>query len=198
MAVRPDDDVPASVGGVGLGADERLSAALSSASSTQIGSLGEETAAVLLESACDAVIIAMGDAALPRRGADQDLDLVVMIDGEPIAYEVKTSYHSRKSFALTRAGNLPTPRLRRARADGEARQGSQPYVAVRMDDIVDTGEGYAGIEVRVMAVNLRLMMAQEFDVDDVGRGLRMRAAPVYCRTAAHVAFERIIGHRGRL
>lgn len=121
-----------------------------------------------------------------------------MIDGQLIAYEVKTSYHSCKSFALTRGGNLPTPRLRRARTDGGARQGSQPYVAVRMDDIVDIGQGYVGIEVRVMAVNLRLMMAQEFDVDNVGRGLRVRAAPVYCRTEAHVAFERIIGHRGHL
>ncbi|WP_285030657.1 hypothetical protein [Mycolicibacterium sp. lyk4-40-TYG-92] len=123
MPVRSDEDgfIP---GDRAPNAETPLTNALRGASSTQIGSLGEETAAILLESLYDAVIVTMGDAGMPRRGASQDLDLVVIIDGELIAYEVKTMYHSRKAFALDRAGNLATPRLRRGSGSGGFGQGS--------------------------------------------------------------------------
>lgn len=87
--------------------DERLAAVLNGATNAQIGALGEATAAVLLEHSSDAVMIAMGNAGLPRCGGRQDLDLVVMIDGELIVYEVKTRYLSSRAGRLTRSGNLP-------------------------------------------------------------------------------------------
>lgn len=49
--------------------DEAAAIHLSAATDSQIGRLGEETAAVVLESRCDATIVALGHAGLTRDGA---------------------------------------------------------------------------------------------------------------------------------
>ncbi|MBU4215980.1 MAG: hypothetical protein KJ792_15170, partial [Actinobacteria bacterium] len=104
LSVRPvyadDTDVPAYVelavvdaraGGVRLHArrfrnrydlpllpgESRLQVLLQGATDGELGALGEETAAVLLEADFDATIVAMGDAGMPRVEGRQDLDLIV-------------------------------------------------------------------------------------------------------------------------
>jgi hypothetical protein len=171
---------------------------LARSSSAQIWAWGKETAAVLLEQTRGATIVSMGDAAMPRRGALQDLELVVFIDGELVVYEVKTRHASRLAGRLTKAGNLTRPRLRRRPRPSVDRQASQGYVAARLVDTIDVTDGYEGVEVRVMAVDFRLMMAQEFVVDDRGSTMVPAAVPLSCNEAAGTALARIIDHRGHL
>ncbi|WP_155725977.1 hypothetical protein [Mycobacterium avium] len=99
-------------------ARRELSIVLPAATNAQVGALGEETASVLLTENFDATLVAMGDAGLPRDGTRQDLDLLAFIDGELIAYEVKTRYAATKAGKITRAGNLLRPRLQRPRTSG--------------------------------------------------------------------------------
>jgi len=183
------DDAPSAVG------DDRVARALAGATTTQIGALGEETAAVLLEEVWDGIVVTMGDARMPREGATQDLDLLGFIDGELIAFEVKTRYRSNRAGRLTRTGNLLRPRLNRARSLEAGRQGSQSYVSQRVDASVDTGEGYGGIDVRVIAVDFVAMLAQQFAVDDAGTRLTPLEEPVGCAHAAAAALQRIVEHQ---
>jgi len=74
-----------------------------------------------------------------REQCRQHLDLLVIVDGAPVAVEVKTRYTSARAGRLTRAGNLPRPRLRRAAREDGHRQGSQPYLAARVQGWIDTG-----------------------------------------------------------
>lgn len=78
---------------------------LMGATDGQIGALGEETAAVLLED-LGVTIVSMGDAGLPRDEGRQDLDLLVIVDNSLVAVEVKTRYTSKSAGRLTRASNL--------------------------------------------------------------------------------------------
>jgi hypothetical protein len=178
--------------------DDGLAVQLAGATDAQIGALGEETAAVLIEDVFDATIVAMGDAGMPRDGARQDLDLLVIVDGALIAYEVKTRYLSTRAGRLTRVGNLPRPRLRRAASPTGHRQGSQAYVAQRLDGVLDIDDGYEGIEVRVIAIDFRAMLAQEFLLNDTATRLQHGGPPMDCRAAAERALARIVNHRGHL
>ena len=148
-----------------------LAVLLNGATSAQIGALGEETAATHLTDKLGATLVAMGDAGMPRDGAAQDLDIVAVVDGSLIAFEVKTQFLARTAGRHTRAGNLARPRMRRPRPHGTARQGSQGYVAHRLGGTVDIHSGYAGIKVRAIAVDFRLMQLQQFALNDSGSRL---------------------------
>lgn len=174
--------------------DDHLAAAVSG----QIGALGEESAAVLIEEQFGGQIVAMGDAGLPRDGASQDLDLLAIVDDALVAYEVKTRFMSRLAGRLTRTGDLRRPRLRSPRSAGGSRQGSQPYVAARLTAHVDLDDDYQGIEVRVIALDFRLMLAQQFSVNDSGTRLTPLGPPVDCRDSATTALGQILDHRGYL
>jgi hypothetical protein len=171
---------------------------LQGAMDSQIGALGEETAAVMLEDVWDAVIVAMGDGGLARESGRQELDLLAIVDDVLIAYEVKTRYVSRVAGRLTRAGNLPRPRLRRPGTPTGDRQGSQAYVAARLSAYVDIDMDFEGIDVRLIAVDLRSMLAQQFTVNDAGSRLAPLGPPVDCSAAALQALTQIIDHRGYL
>ena len=171
---------------------------LAGATDAQIGALGEETAAALLEDVFDATIVAMGDAGLPRDGGRQDLDLLALVDDTLIAFEVKTRYTSKIAGRLTRAGNLPRPRLRGPHTVAGHRQGSQGYVTTRLSAYVDTENDYQGVDVRVIAIDFRAMLAQQFTVNDTGTRLTPLGPPVDCTGAAHLGLTRIIDHRGHL
>ena len=176
--------------------EDRLLLELAGATDSQIGALGEETVRFLLEDEFDAQIVAMGDAGMERTEGRQDLDLVAILDGELIAFEVKTQYNSRKAGRLTRNGDLYRPRMRRGRAGH--RQASQPYITDRIAGIVDTGDGFEGMEAQVVVVDFVGMCAQFFSIDDHGRGIRPLTPPIPCEHAARAALEEIIDHRGYL
>lgn len=59
-------------------------------------------------------------------------------------------------------------------------------------------EGYAGLRVRVVVVDLVLMLAQFFEVNDAGARLRPVSAPIPCRDAAETGLRRILANRGFL
>jgi hypothetical protein len=181
---------------VAVGSSDRLSVELSGATDAQIGALGEETVAVLLEEELDAIVVALGDAGLERTEGRQDLDVVAIQQGNLIAFEVKSRYSSDRAGRLTRAGNLYRPRLRSSGAGH--RQGSQPYVADRIAGLVDTDDGYEGVDVQVVVVDFVAMLAQFFAADDRGRRLVPLGQPMPCRDAARSALERIREHRGCL
>lgn len=174
---------------------DRLLVELGGATDAQVGALGEETVAVLLENEA-AIVVAMGDAGMERVEGRQDLDLVAVIEGELVAIEVKTRFTSQFAGRLTRAGNLPRPRLRRGSI--QARQASQDYVAARIADIIDIEDDFVGMEVRVAAVDFVSMLVQFYTVDDSGRYVAPLGPPQSCREAAEVALQRILEHRGYL
>lgn len=177
------------------GAD-RLLVELSGATDAQVGALGEETVAVLLEEEFDAILVALGDAGMDRTEGRQDLDIVAVVEGVLVAFEVKTRYSSQRAGKLTRAGNLPKPRLRHT-STGH-RQGSQPYIADRIASIVTVDDGYEGVDVQLVAVDFVAMLAQFFTVDDRGNRLTPLGSPIPCRDAAAHALSRILEHRGYL
>lgn len=178
--------------------ENELQVLLEGATDGQLGALGEETAAVLLEVDFDATIVAMGDAGMPRVEGRQDLDLIVVLDGSLVAVEVKTRYNGRLAGSLTRGGRLPAPRLSRARPDKPA-QASQEYVRARLAGVVDTGPpAYAGVDVVAVVVDLKSMRAQLFDVDAAGRRTRPRGEPRACGHYVETAWARIRDHRGHL
>lgn len=179
-----------------LAGTDLLDVTLAGATDAQIGALGEETVAVLLEEEMGATIVALGDAGLERAGGRQDLDIVAIVGDRLVAFEVKTRHAAARAGRLTRAGNLPRPRLRHR--SNTHRQASQPYVADRMDAIVDTESEYEGIDVQIVAVDLVAMLAQFFGADDHARRILPLAPPVPCRAAAAIALDRILEHRGYL
>lgn len=174
----------------------RLTAELDGATDAQLGALGEEATAVLLEEDLGATLVAIGDAGMPRDEGRQDLDLIAIVDGELTAFEVKTRYRSARAGRLNRAGDLPRPRLRRTR-DGH-RQASQSYVTDRIGGLVDTRDNYAGLRVQIVVVDLVLMRAQVFDGADDGTRLHPAAPPVPCEAAVAAGLDRIREHRGHL
>ncbi len=179
-----------------MGTSDRLLVELSGATDSQIGALGEETVAVLLEDELDAIVVALGDAGLERTEGRQDLDVVAIQDGNLVAFEVKSRYTSLRAGRLTRAGNLNRPRLRRSGVGH--RQGSQAYVAERIEAIVDINDGYEGVDVQVVVVDFVAMLAQFFRVDDRGSRLAPVGPPRSCIDAARKALNRIREHRGYL
>ncbi len=180
---------------LGIDANDSLSVLLVGATNAQIGAVGEETVAVLLEES-GATLVALGDAGLDRVEGRQDLDVVAIVDGSLVAFEVKTRHGARRAGTVTRSGNLPRPRLRVSRTGH--RQASQPYVADRINRIIDTDNGYQGVEVQVVVVDLVAMLAQFFSLDDTGARLAPLSPPVPCRDAVDTAVKRIMDHRGFL
>lgn len=178
------------------GTPDELARLIESSSSGQLGALGEETVRVYLEDELDATIVALGDAGMPRTRNRQDLDIVAAVEGALVVFEVKTRFVSRKAGRLTRHGNLLHPKLRRAAAS--ARQASQEYAADRLEDIVDIGEGYEGVDVQVVVVELRLMMLQFFTVEDDGTRMAPLGPPCSCVTAVQAGYDEILSHRGYL
>ncbi|MDR2487807.1 MAG: hypothetical protein LBD12_07560 [Clostridiales Family XIII bacterium] len=177
----------------GIGTAATLEALLPAMSASQFGALGEETVAVWLEKDCDAIIVSMGDATMPRTQHLQDLDLVAILGEELICYEVKTRYLSKAAGRLTRKGNLRAPRVKGAQ--NSARQASQEYLAQRLETIIDTDPAvFAGVESRVIVVDLKGMLLQAFWVDDRGRNLKAMDQPTPCRIHAEGALERTIDY----
>jgi len=175
---------------------DRLAAELDGATDAQLGAWGEEAVAVLLEQDLGATLVALGDTRMPRDHGRQDLDLVAIVHGELTVFEVKTRYRSARAGRRTRAGDLPRPRMRRA---GEGhRQASQSYVADRIGGIVDTGDGFEGIRVQIVVVDLVLMLAQFFDVADDGTRLSSVRPPMACDAAVATGLVNIRAHRGHL
>ncbi|ERK73552.1 hypothetical protein N136_00110 [Leifsonia aquatica ATCC 14665] len=176
--------------------DDRLTAELRGATDQQIGGLGEETVGVFLRRELGFEIITMGDAGMERTDGRQDLDIVAMLDGTLIAYEVKTTYTSRRAGKRSKAGNLSRPRLRRTLSG--SRQASQPYAADRLTNTIDTGGDYEGVDVQVVVVDFELMALQFFDVDDCGRRVTAAGPVLPCRDAAEEALQIILDYRGHL
>jgi hypothetical protein len=154
-----------------------------------------------LEGEFGAEIMTMGDAGMDRTHRRQDLDLLVMIDGELIAIEVKTRYQGVKAGKLSRSGNLPKPRMNRARVTSSgvrsSRQRTPEYAAERLTAVLSNPEDGV-IETWAVVVDLRGMRAQSFTVDDRGHvGMPLRP-PADCTQAALRASETIFQHRGFL
>lgn len=181
---------------VAIGAADRLAIELAGATDTQIGALGEETVAVLLEQELDTVVVTLGDAGLTRTEGRQDLDVIGIQQGNLVAFEVKSRYSSWRAGRLTRVGNLYRPRLRTSGSG--YRQASQPYVADRIAGIVDTHDGYEGVDVQIVVVDFVSMLAQFFAADDRARRLVPLGLPMPCENAARSALERIREHRDYL
>lgn len=170
---------------------------LAGATDAQIGALGEEVVGLMVGEVLDGTVIAMGDAGMERNERRQDLDLLVALNGDLTAVEVKTRYLSRQSGRVTRAGNLPRPRMRRPTAPGGPRQLSQLYAIARLQDHL-TPADVAGIDCQVWVVDLRLQVAQVFGVQDDGRLLPPESLPLDCQQFVQRAVERILKHRGHL
>lgn len=177
---------------------DHLAIALAGATDSQAGDLGEETAAVYLCQHEDATIVTMADSGMPRTAGRQDLDIVAIVDGELIAFEVKTRSRGHRAGKLTRAGHLFRPRLRRPTIPERGCQASQPYVAARLGDVIDTDDGSEGIQVRVIGVDLKAMLIQQFSIGDDGKRLTPIGRPTDCNDAARQALDLIVGHRGHL
>lgn len=152
---------------------DRLAAELGGATDGQLGALGEEAAAVFVEEDLGATVVALGDAGMPRVDGRQDLDLIAIVEGELVAFEVKTTYRSKRAGRLTRAGNLRRPRM--GSTNSGRRQAGQSYVIDRITGIVDTEDGYVGIRVQIIVIDLILMLAQVFDINDQGTRLSQPA-----------------------
>jgi hypothetical protein len=71
-------------------------------------------------------------------------------------------------------------------------QASQQYVAARLGLVVDTGVGFDGVDVRVVAVDFKAMLIQQFDVGDDGRRLKPIGKPSDCTRAAREGLD-VIG-----
>lgn len=133
---------------------------------------------------------------MERDGHRQALDLLVLVDEGVVAYEVKARHVGRLAGLQTRNGDLRRPRLRTTK--GGQRQGSEEYVDVRANQIIDAGPDDGHPEVRLILVDFVAMLAQEFHVTPAGRAGSPLSPPVDCQAAARKAYAHIIGYRGYL
>jgi hypothetical protein len=68
-----------------------------------------------------------------------------------------------------------------------------------VEDWIDVGEDFAGMDVRVVAIDFVAMLAQQFAVKkDAGTGLVALRSPVSCAEEAREALAIIVEHRGCL
>jgi hypothetical protein len=187
---------PATLSHFALPEEGLLRLILGGASTQEIGDLGEETCAGWLEGAHGAIIVALGGAGMPRQKGRQDLDIVAICGEALVAFEVKARHRSALAGRLTRAGNLPAPRLRRSIAGSRPRQGSQDYVAARLRGMVEVDAAdYQGVESRGVVVDFDAFVIQQFQMDDAGRRVRPLGSPEPCQDFALEAFSRIRRHR---
>ena len=89
-----------------LAGADRFDAALACATNAEAAALGEETVRALIETEWDGVLLDSDDAAGERDGHRHGLDLLMLVDGEVVAFEVKTRHVSRDAGRLTRAGTF--------------------------------------------------------------------------------------------
>lgn len=164
----------------------------------QFGDLGEETARFYLQEN-GAFPVSLGDSGMPRSNARQDLDMVALVEGELVAFEVKTTYLDKRAGTLTSQGNLYCPPRRRkgTRLDRSPSfaQGSSNYVAQRVESIVAVD---GTLECRLIAVDLRSLKLQEFNLTSAGKSLGPKSGLVDCRGFVLQAMAEIVGHRGHL
>lgn len=165
-------------------------------SSSAIGDIGEETVRAHLEERGD-LIVALGDSGMARTAGRQDLDLIIVSDGELVAVEVKTRFLSSKAGHLTPSGNLLRPRLRRPTL-ARPRQGSQEYLRPRLAPFISVTEEGFDISARVCAVDLRAELLQWFPLSREGRVLAPSELPVGCSVEIEEGVQAILGHRGHL
>jgi hypothetical protein len=143
------------------GASRRLS-------TSEVGDFGEDTVAALLEARGD-IVIALGGSGMPRERGRQDLDLVASVDGELVAFEVKSRCYGQTAGRQRIDGSLPKARLGRARPrrDGTRSfaQASREYVLERVAQFIDVGED-TDVDVRLFIVDLKSNLAQEYAITD--------------------------------
>jgi hypothetical protein len=163
-------------------------------SSSQVGDFGEETVAAILESRGDTVV-AKGGSQMPRDSGRQDLDLVAIVDGEFVAFEVKSRYYGTLAGRIAPNGNLPRPRLGRPRlrVDGSrgVGQATREYVLARVEQFIEVDEE-TDVAVRLVIVDLKANVAQEFDMVDGAIG-RPFGPPFNCRDDMRVAIDEAFG-----
>lgn len=123
---------------------------------------------------------------MPRDSGRQDLDAVAIVDGELIAYEVKSRFHERRAGTLTRTRNVPKPRLgqSRRRSDGSSSyaQSTREYVLERVEQFIDVHDD-TDLQLRLFVVDLKIFLAQEYRIDD-GRIGEPFGPPIPCLAAA--------------
>lgn len=176
----------------GIDSEELLNILLPAMSSSDFGLLGEETAAVWLEEDRDAILVSLENVGHSSEDGFRDLDIVAILDDELVCYEVKTRYLLKTAGRLTLAGNLFKPKLGRSGRIVVTRQASQQYVEQRLRDILNTDpEYYEGVESRVVAVDLKSMLIQEFYCNDDGCVMKPVDSPHSCRDHAIQAMDRL-------
>jgi hypothetical protein len=169
-----------------------LNILLPAMTNAQFGMLGEETAAVWLETVREAIIVLLSDVTSSRPDHKNELDIVAIVGEELICYEVKTRLFSKKAGRLTGRNNLFAPRLNSVSGYGRVKQASQRYVTQRLDRIIDTDpENYDGVESRAIVVDLQAMLIQEFLCSDNGRINGALGEPSPCRECAGEAMNRL-------
>ena len=177
---------------VDICSEDLLDIMLPAMTSSDIGLLGEETAAVWLETRRGAILVSLEDVSYHRGDGLNDLDIVAILGEELICYEIKTSLFAKTAGRLTKKGNLFAPKLKKTRHLKAAHQASQSYVKERLDHILDTDpEHYDGVESRVIAVDLKAMLIQEFFCNDAGRIAKPVDLPSPCRDEAVEALDRL-------
>lgn len=168
---------------------------------SELGDVGEETARAYLEDRAGATIVALGDSKLPRQHGRQDLDVLAIVDDELVAYEVKTTYSASLAGRRTVAGNLYSPPLRRKRrrADGieSHDQSSDAYILDRVANVIDVDDEVL-LTSRVIKVDLKGLVLQQFNVEQPGLRRRPISPVVDCIGFVRTAIASIIGHRGSL
>ncbi|SDQ03748.1 hypothetical protein [Arthrobacter crystallopoietes] len=175
--------------------DAELTSILDVLTSSQFGDIGEETARFYLE---DKGIspVSLGDSGMPRTASRQDLDIVALVEGELVAFEVKTTYIEKRAGTLTRLGNLHRPKLRRKAARSDLLpshdQGSPDYVSQRVHSIVEVD---GSMECRVIAVDLRGLKLQEFALNHRGEISGPYSGVVDCRDFVRQGMAEILQHR---
>lgn len=167
----------------------------------ELGDVGEEAARAYLEDGVGATIVALGDSKMPRHQGRQDLDVLAIVDGELVAYEVKTTYSAGSAGRRTVAGNLVSPPLRRkrTRADGieSHHQSSDAYILDRVAHVIDVDDEVL-LTSRVIKVDLKGMVLQEFNVEQPGLRRRPISPVIDCPGFVRTAITSIIAHRGWL
>jgi hypothetical protein len=178
--------------------DMELTSILDVLTTGQFGDIGEETARFYLEEhgACP---VSLGDSGMPRSDARQDLDIVALVEGDLVAFEVKTTYLDKRAGTLTRQGNLYCPPRRRKRTRTDRlpsfTQGSSDYVSQRVESIVKVD---GTLECRLIAVDLRSLKLQEFGLNNAGRAIGPTSELIDCRGFVLQAMAEIVEHRGYL
>lgn len=176
----------------------KLTALVDTLTRSQFGDVGEETARAYLED-IGATIITLGDSRLPRDASRQDLDIVALVDGELIAFEVKTTLFSKNAGKRTKEGNLYRPRLSRSRNRNNLassfKQGSFDYAKQRLEGTISV-DGM--VETRVIAVDLRALKLQQFLLTSEGKILRICSPVEDCEEFVLHGVSQILEHRGHL